>query len=83
MLIFAKLARRAVRPPSRATLNAAARRMLTAGAQQSRKAGGWRYELTARPVPRPASQSIIRWHPWLPPDDSGATLAFAVALQGV
>jgi len=75
MLIFAKLARRAVRPPSRATLNAAARRMLTAGAQQSRKAGGWRYELTARPVPRPAPSSG--------PDDSGATLAFAVALQGV
>ncbi len=29
------------------------------------------------------TQSMIRWHPWLPPDDWGATLAFAVALQGV
>jgi hypothetical protein len=49
MQSFAQLlARRAVRPPSRATLNAAGRRMLTAAAQQSRKAVGWRYQRTAR-----------------------------------
>ena len=52
---FAQLVRRAApRCTGRAALNAAARRMLTAGAQQSRKAGGWRYRRgrRARAEPR-------------------------------
>ena len=55
MLSYAKLARRAVRLPSRASLNAVARRMMTVGAHQSRKSGGWRYQRTALPRPRPST----------------------------